>query len=147
MNSPGHGQGEVVKFEHLAQVLPAGRTDGPQRITAALQLRHCHILMTVSLQELQGILGNRPENGINLQAVAPALQSVCVVVLLSAYRCVAVGTGERNEFFFCQIFELILLRTHCEDGLWTTTREVKTTIINNANTNKPVLLSTSGQLQ
>lgn len=116
----------MVQVEHLAQVLPAGRTDGPQRVTTALKLRHRHILMTVRLQELQSTLGNTVHRvtGTQLQAIAAVLQSVCVVVVQRTYRCVAVGAGEGDEFFLRQIFELILLRAHCEDRLWTTTRQL-----------------------
>lgn len=57
LDGPGHGQREVVQVEHLAQVVPAGWADGPQRVTAALELCHSHVLVTVRFQELQGTLG------------------------------------------------------------------------------------------
>lgn len=57
LDGPGHGQGELVQAEDLAQILPAGRADGPQRVTAALQLRYRHVLVAVGLQELERALG------------------------------------------------------------------------------------------
>lgn len=57
LDGPGHGQREVVQAEHLAQVLPAGGADGPQRVAAALKLCHRHVFVTVCLQELQSTLG------------------------------------------------------------------------------------------
>ena len=58
LDGPGQCEGEVVQAEHLAEVGPAGRTDGPQRVTAALQLGQRDVLPAVRLQELQGTLGN-----------------------------------------------------------------------------------------
>ncbi len=82
--------------------------------------------MTVCLQELQGTLEKQAigilyRTGIKLHAVAPVLQLVCVLLLQKTYRCVAIGAGEGAEVFLSQIFELILLRTHREDWLSTTT--------------------------
>lgn len=111
MNSPGQRQGEVVQTEDLAQVLPARGADGPQRVTAALQLRHRHILMSIGLQELQGTLGYTPWHQTMRFSTRTA------VLYLGTYRCVAVGAGEGGEVFLRQIFELILLCTHGKDGL------------------------------
>lgn len=113
LNGPGHGQGELVQVEDLAQVLPAGRTDGPQRVTAALQLRSRHVLVTVGLQKLQCTLGrsSRRVSGrhVRLRQRGSGLRRT--------YGCVAVRAGEHHKLLFCQIFQLVLLRTHGEDGL------------------------------
>lgn len=58
LDGPRHSQWEVVQAEHLAQVLPAGGADGPQRVAAALKFCHRHILVTVRLQKLQSTLGH-----------------------------------------------------------------------------------------
>lgn len=108
----------MVQVEHVAQVLSAGRTDGPQRVAAALQLRHCYVLTTVRFQELQGTLGNKShrDTGKNKKS---SIEVVHVPVLWTTYRCVAVGADEGAEVFLCEISELILLCTHREDRLVT----------------------------
>lgn len=57
LHGPGHGDGEFFRgVQHLDQVLPAGRTDGPQRVGAALQLSDDQVVWHVALQPLQGSL-------------------------------------------------------------------------------------------
>lgn len=65
----------MVQAEHLAQVGPAGRTDGPQRVTAALQLSQRHILPAVRLQELQGTLGNTGGRDKTMNTMSAGLET------------------------------------------------------------------------
>lgn len=83
--------------------------------------------MTICLQELQGTLENTGHRITGI--IAPVPEPVWLVVLQRTYRCVAVGAGEVDEFFLCQIFELILLRAHCEDRLWTITHQLARQIL------------------
>lgn len=103
----------------MAQVLSAGRADGPKRVAAALQLRQCYIFLTVRLQELQGTLGNKGHGPAEKEGAGRSTEEVCRLVLWTAYWCVAVGADEGAEVFLSEISELILLRAHREDRLVT----------------------------
>lgn len=57
LHRPGHGDEELIlRTEHVYEVLPAGRTDGPQRVGAAFQLRDAQVRRGVTLQPLHGLL-------------------------------------------------------------------------------------------
>lgn len=115
LDGPRHSQREVVQAEHLAQVLPAGGADGPQRVAAALKFCHRHILMTVRLQELQSTLGQRVQR-LNSET-SIKIDRAKFLPTAKTYRFVAVRVAEFSELGFSEIFELVLLSAHGEDWL------------------------------
>lgn len=116
LDGPRYSQWEVVQAEHLAQVLPAGGADGPQRVAAALKLCYCHILVSVRLQELQSTLVTWSSEGeckhIKQWDIAEFLYA------MKTHGLVAVRVAEFSELALSQIFELVLLSAHGEDWLW-----------------------------
>lgn len=50
LNGPGHSDGKVLaRAQHLYQIGPARRTDGPQRVGAALELSDDQVVRHVAL--------------------------------------------------------------------------------------------------